>query len=111
MVEEGVYREERERKRRGWEDNKANVRNDLNVTFVDLKLFRIKSFGENLIQETQAEISIRIVSILLRPFDSLLPPLGICLEELKVVQKHLAKKRLAIDTTLIHLQCHLVNKC
>ena len=42
-VEGGVYRKEAERKRGGWEDNKANVKNDLNITFVDLKLFKIKT--------------------------------------------------------------------
>lgn len=41
-VEGGVYRKEAERKRGGWED-KANVKNDINFTFVDLKLFKIKT--------------------------------------------------------------------
>ena len=41
-VKGGVYRKERGRKRKGWED-KANVKNDSNFTFVDLKVFKIKT--------------------------------------------------------------------
>lgn len=51
MVQQGIYREG-ERKGRKQEGSKANVGNDLNVIFVDVKLFKIKGYGDKLIQET-----------------------------------------------------------
>lgn len=56
---------------------------------VDLKLFKTKLQGKIYSGDT---VSIRIIGVFLRPFDSVIPPLEIFLKVLRLSKKHLAKK-------------------